>query len=446
MEAPNLVQDEDVLDTWFSSALWPFSTMGWPEDTKELRSFYPTGLLVTGFDIIFFWVARMIMMGLEFMGDVPFHHVYIHALVRDERGQKMSKSKGNVIDPLDLIEKYGADALRMTLAALTVQGRDICLSASRVETYRFFLNKLWNASRFALMNLDGVDPGSPIDLKNLRIHDRWILRRLDQVKAQLADLLDGYFFGESARLLYDFTWSELCDWYLEMAKPALRGDEGEPRRSATQRVLLEVFRDLLRMMHPFIPFVTEELWHHFPFGGGFIVNAGWPDGTSPRFDQKDAEAMESIQEIIRSMRNLRAEASVPPQKEIERFILRVRSPEIEASLADNQDLVRLLTRCGKLEMIPADAQSPAKSLASVLRDVDVFLPVEGLWDIEAEIRRLSEEKKKVEAELERSLAKLGNRSFVERAPAEVVEKERASVEEKRARLERIRENIESLSR
>jgi valyl-tRNA synthetase len=442
----NLVQDEDVLDTWFSSALWPFSTMGWPEDTKELRSFYPTGLLVTGFDIIFFWVARMIMMGLEFMGDVPFHHVYIHALVRDERGQKMSKSKGNVIDPLDLIEKYGADALRMTLAALTVQGRDICLSASRVETYRFFLNKLWNASRFALMNLDGVDPGSPIDLKNLRIHDRWILRRLDQVKAQLADLLDGYFFGESARLLYDFTWSELCDWYLEMAKPALRGDEGEPRRSATQRVLLEVFRDLLRMMHPFIPFVTEELWHHFPFGGGFIMNAGWPDGTSPRFDQKDAEAMESIQEIIRSMRNLRAEASVPPQKEIERFILRVRSPEIEASLADNQDLVRLLTRCGKLEMIPADAQSPAKSLASVLRDVDVFLPVEGLWDIEAEIRRLSEEKKRVEAELERSLAKLGNRSFVERAPAEVVEKERASVEEKRARLERIRENIESLSR
>lgn len=221
----NIKQDEDVLDTWFSSALWPFSTLGWPDDTAELRYFYPTSLLVTGFDIIFFWVARMIMMGLEFMDDVPFRQVYVHALVRDEEGQKMSKSKGNVIDPLDVIAEYGADALRFTLCSLTVQGRDIFLSAQRIETYRFFLNKLWNACRLALINLgdyEGNGVSSALASSALRLHDRWILSKINQTIKEVTNFLEGYFFGEASRLLYDFTWGELCDWYLEMAKPALR--------------------------------------------------------------------------------------------------------------------------------------------------------------------------------------------------------------------------------
>ncbi|MCX7829065.1 MAG: valine--tRNA ligase [Thermanaerothrix sp.] len=446
----DLRQDEDVLDTWFSSALWPFSTMGWPERTKELESFYPTGLLVTGFDIIFFWVARMIMMGLEFMDDVPFRDVYIHALVRDEKGQKMSKSKGNVIDPLDIIEKYGADALRMTLAALTVQGRDICLSSNRIETYRFFLNKIWNASRFALMNLEeGVLDGevpSP-DPKHLRLHDRWILHRLKTVLSEMERLLEGYYFGESARLLYDFTWSEVCDWYLELVKPAIRGDEGEDRRTSTQRVLLILFRDLLRMMHPFIPFVTEEIWHHFPFGSSLIMSAGWPsyDFGGILGEEEVEVSMGSLQELIKGMRNLRAEASVPPQKQLSSFVIRPRDQQMEVVIQENQDLICLMTKCERLELCGADAPSPSKSLACVLPQVDVFLPVEGLWDIEGEIKRLSEEEKKVLADIDRISAKLSNRSFVERAPVEVVEKERCALEERRARLERIRENIRSLS-
>jgi valyl-tRNA synthetase len=444
-------QDEDVLDTWFSSALWPFSTMGWPERTKELESFYPTSLLVTGFDIIFFWVARMIMMGLEFMDQVPFRDVYIHALVRDEKGQKMSKSKGNVIDPLDIIEKYGADALRMTLAALTVQGRDICLSSNRIETYRFFLNKIWNASRFALMNLgeDAFGDGDVqlLDPKYLRLHDRWIMHRLKTVVSEMGRLLDGYYFGESARLLYDFTWSEVCDWYLELAKPALRGDEGEDRKVSTQRVLLILFRDLLRMMHPFIPFVTEEIWHHFPFGKSLIMSAGWPSGDfGEAFEAENLDvSMGSMQELIRGMRNLRAEASVPPQRLLEHFVIRPREQGIKDIIMENQDLICLMAKCERLEFHGMDAPSPSKSLACVLPQVDVFLPVEGLWDIEGEIKRLSDEEKKVLADIERISAKLSNKSFVERAPSEVVEKERGALAERTARLERIRENIRSLS-
>ncbi|MDR1875080.1 MAG: valine--tRNA ligase, partial [Synergistaceae bacterium] len=257
----NIAQDEDVLDTWFSSALWPFSTMGWPDRTPELEYFYPTSLMVTGFDIIFFWVARMIMTGLEFMDAEPFRDVYIHSLIRDEHGQKMSKSKGNVIDPLDMIEKYGADALRMALAALSTQGRDILLSAGKIETYRFFMNKLWNAARFALMNLgDGTEA---IDGAQLRLQDRWILSRTQEVVEQETRLIDEYDIGSAARLLYDFIWGDFCDWYLEMSKPALRGDEGEERKRTVQGVLDEVFRTLLPLLHPFIPFVTEELWEAF---------------------------------------------------------------------------------------------------------------------------------------------------------------------------------------
>ncbi len=310
----NIIQDEDVLDTWFSSALWPFSTLGWPDKTEDLDYYYPTSLMVTGFDIIFFWVARMIMMGLEFMNDVPFRDVYIHALIRDEKGQKMSKSSGNVIDPLDMIEKYGADALRMTLAALTVQGRDILLSTGKIETYRLFMNKIWNASRFALMNLDESRelPVLSADLP-LALHDRWILTRKAQVAGEVTRLLDSFSTGEAARLLYDFVWGDLCDWYLELSKPALRGDEGEERMKATRAVVADVFRDVLLLLHPFIPFVTEELWELFKFGGGLIEENTWPSGET-RFESPQAvEKMSLLQETVRILRNLRAEARVAPQ-------------------------------------------------------------------------------------------------------------------------------------
>ena len=273
------------------------------------------------------------MFGLEGMkGEVPFHDVYIHALVRDEKGQKMSKSRGNVIDPLIIVNDYGADALRLTLAALTVQGRDIFLSTERISTYRLFMNKPWNASRFALMNLEDADANPVIDQKELKLQDKWILNRISQVSTEMTRLLDGYFFGEAARLMYDFTWSELCDWYIELSKPALRGDEGEARRKTTQAILLALFEDVLRMLHPIIPFVTEELWHAFPFGTELIERCGWPTQRVDVVDENVIARMEFVQEVIRAIRNLRAEARIAPQQMIPSVTLAVHSEEKMALL------------------------------------------------------------------------------------------------------------------
>ena len=440
-----LRQDEDVLDTWFSSALWPFSTMGWPEKTPELARFYPTGLLTTGFDIIFFWVARMVMMGLEFMEEVPFRDVYIHALVRDEKGQKMSKSKGNVIDPLDVIDRFGADALRFTLASLTVQGRDIYLSTNKIETYRFFLNKLWNASRFALMNLEDADPEQEIREEHLRLQDRWILARLAQVEAEMERLLEGYFFGESARLMYDFVWTELCDWYLELSKPALRGEEGEERKRATQGVLLAVFRDVLRLLHPFVPFVTEELWRSFPFEQRCLMTLTWPR-REPRTDQDQVlSEMGELQEVIRGIRNLRSEARLTPQQTVPVLHWRFKEDRTRLLLEAHRDLVRLLTRVERFEGLSPEASKPERSLALVLPGGDLFLQVGDLLDVEKEIQRLRTEQKKLQGEIGRSEGKLGNPAFLERAPEDVVAKERETLAEARTRLGRVEANLESLS-
>lgn len=442
-----LIQDQDVLDTWFSSALWPFSTLGWPEGTPELSYFYPTSLLVTGFDIIFFWVARMIMMGLEFMGDVPFRHVYIHALVRDEKGQKMSKSKGNVIDPLDVIERSGADALRLTLAALTLQGRDIFLSVSKIDTYRFFLNKLWNASRFALLNLDELGEENSFSLsdeKALRLHDRWILSRLNQVIEETTEDLNGYFFGEAARLLYDFIWGELCDWYLEMAKPALKGEEGEERRKATQAVLKRVFREILLLLHPFVPFVTEELWHAFEFGGKFIEQTSWPAADSRWVDPRTTEEMALFQDFVRSIRNLRAEAHLVPQTWVPLVIFRSDEASAVNLLSQNADLAKLLARVKDIQFYPTTSEKPSQCLAAVLTCGDVFLKVSGLVDIDKEIERLESERVKLENEIQKSENKLSNGEFLSKAPAEVVEKERAVLNENQAKKKRLLENLKTL--
>ena len=441
----HLHQDEDVLDTWFSSGLWPFSTMGWPDDTETLRKFYPTSVLVTGFDIIFFWVARMIMFGLEAKHEVPFRDVYIHALVRDEKGQKMSKSRGNVIDPLTIVKDYGADALRLTLAALTVQGRDIFLSTERISTYRLFMNKLWNASRFALMNLEDAEAGQKIDENKLQLQDKWILNRISQVSAEMTRLLDGYFFGEAARLMYDFTWSELCDWYIELAKPALRGEEGEARRKTVQAVMLAVFEDVLKLMHPIIPFVTEELWHAFPFGTDFIMRSGWPKPRLAEIDEKVIADMNFVQETIRAVRNLRAEARIAPQQTIPGVTLAVHDAAKLALLKECEKQLKLLTKVETVTFAGEGDGKPEKSLASVLDGAQIYLPVGELLDVEKEMQRLRNDLAKLEKDIEKSKAKLANEKFVERAPAEVIEKEKNTLADNEAKAARMKANLASLS-
>lgn len=438
-----LRQDEDVLDTWFSSALWPFSTMGWPEDTKTLRKFYPTSVLVTGFDIIFFWVARMIMFGLEFQRDVPFRDVYIHALVRDEKGQKMSKSKGNVIDPLTIIDEYGADALRLTLAALTLQGRDIYLSTERISAYRLFMNKLWNAGRFALMNIGDAVRGQDIGETELELQDKWILSRLAQVTEEMTRLMDGYFFGEAVRAMYDFVWGELCDWYLELSKPALRGDEGETRRRVTQEVLLTVFEDTLKLLHPTIPFVTEELWHAFPFGGGLIEREAWP---KPRreADHKAIEDMELVMTVIRSIRNLRAEARLQPQQTVPSVVLSADGTERRELLKAAAAQICLLTKAEAVELYADLGRKPERSLAAVLDGVEIYLPVGDLLDVEKEIVRLESELSRLDNDIEKIEKKLTNPQFIERAPAEIIGKDRTALADNEAKRDRLKKNIENL--
>ena len=440
-----LRQDEDVLDTWFSSGLWPFSTMGWPDNTKQLEKFYPTSVLVTGFDIIFFWVARMIMFGLHGMnGEVPFHDVYIHALVRDEKGQKMSKSRGNVIDPLVIVNEYGADALRLTMAALTVQGRDIFLSTERISTYRLFMNKLWNASRFALMNLEDAENGMKWDEKELHIQDKWILNRISLVSSEMTRLLDGYFFGESARLMYDFTWGELCDWYLELSKPALRGDEGEARRKTAQAVLLAVFEDVLKLLHPIIPFVTDELWQAFPFGNDIIEHTSWPKPRLDAIDEKVISDMNFVQDIVRTVRNLRAEARISPQQAIPRVVFSVHNADKLSLLNESETQIKLLTKVENIELSSESADKPERSLATVLDDIQVYLPVGDLLDVDKEVLRLKNDLAKLEKDIEKSRTKLSNENFVGRAPEEVIEKEKAALSDNEAKKERITENLRSL--
>lgn len=442
----NLEQDEDVLDTWFSSALWPFTTLGWPDKTEELKYFYPTSVLITGFDIIFFWVSRMIMMGLEFMDDVPFRDVYIHALVRDEKGQKMSKSKGNGIDPMDMIKLYGADSLRFTVAALTVQGRDILMGPSKIENYKRFINKIWNASRFALMNLEGADIAGLPDAAHMRLHDRWIFERLRRLDETVTRDLDSYFFGEAAREIYDFMWGDFCDWYIEMAKPALYGDEGPERRKATMQTLLCVFKDALRLMHPFIPFVTEELWHAFDFGEKPMELSEWPDPTVYAEDAESVTQMDELQEFIRSIRNLRAEAGLPPSRNVQRVVLRGAHEAFKPVLEANRDLITLCAKVNAVEIIAAEADKPHLALSSIVQAGQVFLPVGDLLDPVAEVERLQKELKQVEDNLARSEKKLSSKNFVQRAPEEVVETERKRAADSRRRRERILENIRSLTK
>jgi valyl-tRNA synthetase len=442
-----LRQETDVLDTWFSSALWPFSTMGWPEQTAELKTFYPTSCLVTGFDILFFWVARMMMMGLHFMDEVPFKDVYIHALVRDAHGQKMSKSKGNVIDPLTIIEQYGTDAFRFTLAAFAAQGRDIKLAEERIAGYRNFCNKVWNAARFTLMNLEGFDPDA-VRYEDLVLSqgDRWILHRLNETARETNKALDEYRYNEAAMGLYQFTWSEFCDWYLELSKKDLYGGDAD-RKKMAQYVLWYTLENLLRLLHPFMPFITEEIWQALPGTKTVpsIMLADYPAPCQHREHPGAAADMERVMAVISGIRNIRGEMEVPPSKEIA-VILSCGSEESLRLMKHSEGSIIGLARISDLA-IGSGIDKPEDASIQVAGDVNIYVPLKGLVDVAAEEERLLKEIAKIAKEIEVFSKKLENPAFVDRAPADIVAKEKeklAEVTGKKAVLEESLDKIRSL--
>jgi len=439
-----LRQDEDVLDTWFSSALWPFSTLGWPDDTEELDTFYPTSVMETGHDIIFFWVARMMMMGLHFMGDVPFRTVFLHAMVRDEKGQKMSKTKGNVIDPLEVTEKYGADALRFTLAALTsAQGRDIKLAKERIEGYRAFANKLWNATRFALMNLKGFRPGASGPPPAGTPADRWILARLARAVNATLDALEAFRFDEASSTIYRFLWGDLCDWYIELSKEALYGADPAQREGA-QAVLAHALETSLRLLHPFMPFVTEQLWQTLKSATGAaggpdsIMVASYPARTA--VDEDAERSFGPVIGIVEAIRNVRGEMNVPFKTPFAGVEVGALSAEAHATVRAEQGRIERLANVPGLVLRAAGqpAGRRAQCAVAVGDGFEVLIPLAGAVDMAAESARVDKEIARVDADLEGLSKRLSNPSFVERAPAEVVEEARARAAElrqKRGKLE-----------
>ena len=433
-----LTRDEDVLDTWFSSGLWPFSTLGWPDETPELKRHYPTNVLVTGFDIIFFWVARMMMMGLHFMDDVPFKTVYIHALVRDEKGAKMSKSKGNVIDPLELIDRYGADALRFTLAAMAAQGRDIKLATSRVEGYRNFATKLWNAARFCEVNgcarVSGFDPAKAREMQS-----RWIIDEAARAATETQAAIEAFRFNDAAAAVYRFVWNVFCDWHLELAKPVLTGPDG-PAKDEIRAVTAWTLDVILKLLHPFMPFVTEELWRVTgevgPARDGLLTLAPWPqlDGLG------DVEAELEIGwlvDIVTQVRSVRAEMNVPPGA-MTPLVLVAPGEETRERAERHLETLKRLARLSTLTIVDAP---PKGSVQMMVRGETVALPLAGVVDLAAESARLAKEEKRVAGEISRLDAKLGNADFVARAPEEVVEEQREKREEYVALLAKVREAL-----
>ncbi len=440
--SPALEQESDVLDTWFSSALWPFSTLGWPERTRELEFYYPTSLLVTGFDILTFWVARMIMMGLKFMGEVPFRHVYIHALVRDIEGRKMSKSLGNVIDPLEVIEQYGADAFRFALAAFAAQGRDIKLSMERVEGYRNFMNKLWNAARFVLMNLDQEVLGEPFSFEGNRpLVERWILSRLTRTLTEVREHLDAYRFNEAAGAIYQFLWHEYCDWFLEWIKPSLYRPSHPSEKQRTQAVMLEVLLQVLKVLHPFAPFITEEIWHSIPGRDGSIMNASFPLPRPELLDQKAEAEVQLLQAVVGGIRNLRAEMGIPPGAQLN--VVLIPPAGLEALLKEHQEMICTLGRVKDL-LVDSKASRPPMAVYSVSETVEIHLLLHGVLELEKEQERLIREKEEIERELEAVRAKLANQGFVQKAPAQVVERVRSKALDLERKSRKLAEGIQRL--
>ncbi len=437
-----LHRDEDVLDTWFSSGLWPFSTLGWPNDTPEVKRYYPTDVLVTGFDIIFFWVARMMMMGLHFMDEVPFHTVYIHALVRDEKGAKMSKTKGNVIDPLELVDKFGADALRFTLAAMAAQGRDIKLSVQRVEGYRNFSTKIWNAARFAEMNgcarIAGYDAGTVQELLN-----KWALSECAKAVTEVSQAILSYRFNDAAGAAYRFVWNVFCDWYLELAKPVLQGEDG-PAKTETRATIAFVFDEILKLLHPFMPFLTEELWavkgEEGPARETLLALAPWSDLSKLENVQAETE-IGWVVDLVAEIRSARSETNVPAGAQIPLLLIGA-SQEVRERAARWEEMIKRLARLSSIDF--ADV-APKSSVQLIVRGGVAALPLEGVVDISAERLRLEKELTKLDADIKKIDAKLSNADFLARAPEEVVEEQKDRKEEALARKSKIGEALSRLS-
>jgi len=444
--AGELVQEKDVLDTWFSSALWPFSTLGWPEKSPELSMFYPTSVLVTSFDILFFWVARMMMMGLHFMGEVPFRDVYLHALVRDKHGKKMSKSTGNVIDPIDMIERYGTDAFRFTLTAFAAQGREIRMDEERIEGYRHFINKLWNAARFAQMHLKDCDAGVTLVTAapaSLALPHRWILSRANATVRAVRQALDGYNFNDVASGIYQFIWREFCDWYLEWIKADLYGDDATSREQA-RGVMLQVLETVLKLLHPLAPFVTEEIWSVLPGQRKTIMLEAFPE-EQPHWHDPEAEAaMELLMGVISGIRTIRSEADVHPTAKVEATLICADNDKREL-MERFAGAIRSMTRAETLGILESGTV-PTDAGHTLVQDVEVVVPLRGLIDAEGELAKLAKERQKLEQDLQRVQGKLGNETFLGKAPAEVVAKERQKLEELQVRLAKNRESTGRLQK
>ncbi len=434
-------QDEDALDTWFSSALWPFSTMGWPDNTELLKQFYPTSVLVTGYDIIFFWVARMLIMGMEFMKEIPFEKVFIHGLVRDSQGRKMSKSLGNGIDPLEVIEKYGADTLRFMLITGNTPGNDMRFYWERVEGTRNFANKIWNASRFALMNMEGYDKDA--ELAPYTLADKWILSRLQDTVKDVTGLLERFELGEAGRAIYDFIWSEVCDWYIEIAKPRLYNKEAASERATAQHVLATVLVSAMKLLHPYMPFITEEIYQCLPHEAESIMISKWPVADEKLIDPEAERGMNAIMDSIKAIRNMRAEVNANPGKKIPAIMLV--SEDLREVVAHNDSYIKLLGGIDNLELRPLNGEKPENAMAAVVTGIEVYLPLAGLIDVEKETQRLSKELAAMEKDLQRAGGKLNNAGFLAKAPEDVIAKERAKYEELSGKIEAVKKRMAYLA-
>ncbi|AHF07938.1 valine--tRNA ligase [Desulfitobacterium metallireducens] len=435
----HLHQDPDVLDTWFSSGLWPFSTMGWPEPTPELKQFYPTSVLVTGRDIIFFWVARMIFTALEFMKEVPFPKVMIHGLVLDAQGRKMSKSLGNGVDPIEVIEQYGADTLRFMLITGNTPGNDLRFHPERLEATRNFANKIWNASRFVLLNLEDYQDGPRGELQ---LSDRWILSRYEATVNDVTDALDRFDLGDAGRVLYEFIWNEFCDWYIELAKARLYDKEHPEARHTVQSILFEVIEGTMRLLHPFMPFLTEEIWHNLPVQGESIMIQSWPETSGYRVENVEQQ-MVLIMDVIKAIRNIRAEMNVQPGKKAE-IILVAPESENRNVLALGQGNILHLAGGSKVDIVAELEAKPSQAASAVLAGVEVYLPLRGLLDLDKEIARVEKEIAQAQQELARFEGKLGNSGFIAKAPEQVVAKEREKLEATKSRISALQIRLQEL--
>ncbi|MFR2892444.1 valine--tRNA ligase [Peptoniphilus grossensis] len=438
-EGKTYTQDEDTLDTWFSSALWPFSTMGWPEKTPEYEYFYPTNVLVTGYDIIFFWVIRMVFSALEQTGKLPFKDVLLNGLVRDDQGRKMSKSLGNGIDPLDIIRDYGADALRFTLVTGNTPGNDMRFYTKRVEANRNFANKLWNATRFLMMNMSDEITDSNFDVEKLHYEDKWILSKLQKVIKSITEKIEKYDIGLAADDIYDFIWSDFCDWYIEIVKPVLYSDNAEEKTN-TVKVLLYVLENILKLLHPFMPYITEEIWQALPNREDALIVSKWPEYKEELVFEKEERATEYIENAIREIRNARSEMNIENSKKSNTLVY-TKDPEVKEIFEEMKGLLLSLGYSNSVEITDDEGRKNSENIAIVLDRAEIQLPLKELVDFEKELKRLQKDKKDAEAELKRAKGKLSNQGFVSKAPAKLIEEEKEKVTKYEEILKTVEEQI-----